>query len=138
MKRIFSIITAVFLFVGAISLFSCGKEPPPDGGTPEPRPVYGEYIADGSVLIFRADHIIDLDITEEFSKSSGLPVGKSEGTYVFLFHNEEWRYDKAETLRITIGGVNYTFANAVGTTGEKTLAFYLTGGDIVSFDKTEE
>ncbi len=138
MKRLFLIITAVFLFIGAISLAACGSDFPPDDGTPEPRPVYGEYTGKGSILTFRDDHIIDLNITEEFSKSSGLPAGKSTGTYVFLFHNEEWRYDKAETLRLTINGVNYPFLNAVGTTCDKAIAFYLPDGSIVSFDKTEE
>ena len=89
-------------------------------------------------LTFHTNHILCLDITEDFSEKSGLPAGKSNGIYVFLYRNEEWRYDKAETFRITIDGVNYLFRNAVGTTNGKTLAFYLPDGSTVSFDKTEE
>lgn len=138
MRKIVSVITALIVFVCAISLAACGKDLPPDDGTPDPGPLYGEFISSGNVLTFRADHVIDLDITEEFSKLSGLPAGKSEGTFVFLFHNEEWRYDKAEVLRITVNGTDHSFINAHGTTCYKTLAFYLSDDSMVSFDRTEE
>ena len=98
----------------------------------------GEYVKECGVFTLNADHALHIDITEEFSKKSGLPAGENSGTYVFLYRNEEWRYDKAETFQITIKGINYSFLNAVGTTNNKTLAFYLPDGDIVLFNKSEE
>ena len=140
MKRgIFTIFVLLVCFGTMAALSACGgNDLPPDDGTPDTVSIYGEYLAEYSRLTFLTDHVIRLDVSEEFAEKSGLPAGKSNGTYVFLFRNEEWRYDNAETLRITVDGVDYTFRNAVGTTNGKTLAFYLPDGSVISFDKTEE
>lgn len=140
MKRgIFTIFVLMVCF-GTMAVFSdCGgNDLPPDDGTLDTFSIYGEYLAEYSRLTFLTDHEIRLDISEEFAEKSGLPTGRSKGTYVFLFRNEEWRYDHAETLRITVNGIDYTFQNAVGTTNGKTLAFYLPEGSMISFDKIEE
>ena len=50
------------------------------------------------------------------------------GTFVFLFRNEEWRYDKAESFRVMIGDKSWQFRNAPGQTNEKTVAVYLKDG----------
>ncbi|MBR6005784.1 MAG: hypothetical protein IK063_06120 [Clostridia bacterium] len=139
-KRILFIAPMLIAFLGTMVLLSaCGSNDfPPDDPASEPAPIYGEYVTECGVFTLNADHALHIDITEEFSKKSGLPAGENSGTYVFLYRNEEWRYDKAETFQITIKGINYSFLNAVGTTNNKTLAFYLPDGDIVLFNKSEE
>ena len=139
-KRIVFIALMPIVFLGAMVLLSAcvSNDFPPDDPTTEPAPIYGEYVTECAMFTLNADHTLHIDITEEFSKKSGLPAGENSGTYVFLYRNEEWRYDKAETFQITIKGVNYSFLNAVGTTNNKTLAFYLPDGDMVSFNKSEK
>ena len=136
-SRIISALAALLLAV--FLLGSCFEsEKPPEYDTPDPGPMLGEYVGEYCSFNFGADHTIRLDISKEFSDSSGLPEGKSEGTFVFLFHNGEHRFDKAETLRITVDGKDYSFMNSPGVTCRDKLAFYLPNGDLVSFDLVQE
>ena len=70
-------------------------------------------------------HSYTTEISEALAEGSGLPAGRHEGTYVFLFHNGSWRRDKAESFRITVDGESYLFRNGLGLTDEDTVAAYL-------------
>ena len=138
-KRIIQITLLTVCLCIVFVCSACAGDLPPSDGTPAPAALDGVFTSKYGTLTFDGDgRSIEIDASEELSEKSGLPSGESKGTYVFLFHNEEWRYDKAETLRITVDGVDYTFQNAVGTTNSKTLVFYLPDGSMISFDKTEE
>ena len=130
---------ALAVLLAALLLSSCFEsEKPPEYDTPDPGRIVGEYVGEYCSFHFAGNHTIRLDISKEFAERSGLPEGKSEGTFVFLFHNGEHRYDKAETLRITVDGSDFQFMNAVGETCREKLAFYLPDGDLVTFDLVQE
>ena len=74
------------------------------------------------------------ELDEALAAAAGLPAGRQEGQYVFLFHNEMWRYDKAESFRIILADGNRQYRNAPGETDESTVAVYLIdGADAVRF-----
>ena len=114
----------------ALALAACGgSDRPPEDGTAAPPALKGVYAAEQGSLAFNGDgRSITLNISGELAEASGLPEGESEGTCVFLFRNEEWRYDKAETFRVMIGDKSWQFPNAPGRTNETNLAIYLTEG----------
>ncbi len=129
---------AIFAFI-LFALYSCGEDLPPDDGTPEPPTLNGTFVCGDSKLIFNGDgRSVTTEISADFSERSGLPSGISKGTYVFLFHNGEWRYDKAESFRITAGGDSVTFPNALEITCENTVAFRLPDGDTAKFEKSSD
>ena len=133
------ILLSVVCLAAMVMLSACGtQDPPPDDPSTEPVSISGTYRSEYGTLTFDTHHVLHLDITEDFAKKSGLPAGKRDGTYVFLYRNEEWRYDKAETFRVTINGIHYAFRNEVGTTNSRTLAFILPDGSTVSFEKSEK
>ena len=134
-KFVTFVLTAVLLSVLLAGCFS--DDSPPDDGTPAPSKLNGVFSSEYGTLEFNGDgRSIKVQINEEFAKLSGLPAGKSEGTYVFLFHNEEYRYDKAEYFRIMIGDQSYQFNNGFGKTGENVIAFSTTDGNSqVVFEK---
>ena len=118
MKKLAMLAAAIFL----LSVTSCGKELPPDDGTPEPPALDGEFTSDYGTLTFNGDGTgITTDTTEEFEQLCGLPAGEHEGTYVFLFQNGQWRYDKADTFRIMIGEDSYVFINNFTHTNENAV-----------------
>ena len=135
MKRITAVLGCLIL-LSAIGLTGCGRELPPGEGT-DPLPALdGTYVSEHGSLTFNGDgRSVTLEIGEELSSASGLPAGTGEGTYVFLFRNEEWRYDKAETFRIMIGEEQYQFRNDLSSTDEGIVAFYLDNGETVRFIK---
>ena len=129
------------LFVIALLLTACrGQDLPPDDGTPEPPALEGEFASEfGSLRFYGDGRKITIDITAAFAEMTGLPEGKSEGTYVFIFRNEEYRRDKAEYFRIMLGDKTYVFDNSPGATNGNSIAFYAEpGGEIVRFDKVKE
>ena len=111
----------------ALLLAACGaKDRPPDDGTPEPPALSGVYVSGDSALTFNGDgQSVTLEVSDALAAASGLPAGRHEGTYVFLFHNGSWRRDKAESFRITVDGESYLFRNGLGLTDEDTVAAYL-------------
>ena len=132
----FHALAAVMLL--ALLLAACGaRDRPPDDGTPEPPALSGVYVSGDSALTFNGDgQSVTLDISDALAEGSGLPAGRHEGTYVFLFHNGSWRRDKAESLRITIDGQAYLFRNGLGLTDEDTVAAYLLeDADAVCFER---
>ena len=138
-KRGFELSVALFL-ASLLLLSSClgvGRDKPPDNGTPPPSELSGTFTAeDGSTLTFGESHGVTLDFTEELAGKTGFPAGESAGTYVFLFHNEEWRYDLAEYFRITVGDLTVNFMNRPGETGETVIAFtFPDTGETFRFEK---
>lgn len=140
MKKALSlIIVSVMLALAQLSFAACGKDLPPSDGTPEPSPLVGRYTGDYGTLTFTGDgSFVEMDLSEEFLNETDFGPGFHEGTYVFLFHNEQWRRDKAETVRFTVGTKSAEFANAVGETGEDVVAFYLPSGAKAVFQKPVE
>ena len=118
-------------------LVACGgRDLPPDDATPEPTALTGMYAFKYGTMTFNGDgRSVTLDLSEDFAALSGLPSGKNEGSYVFLFHNAEWRRDKAEYFRLIIDGEDYQFRNDIGETKENTVAFLLDSGEKVQFNK---
>ena len=122
MKRI--LLTCVLCLLLAL-LTACGNDnTPPDPGTPEPAPLNGTYISPEGTLIFNGDgeSVVLKDISSVLADAIGLPMGESEGTYVFTFHGGLWRYDVAEELRITVGEQTCGLTNMPGETGEGVVA----------------
>ena len=127
MKRLPMILCAALL---ALALVSCAGDAPPDDGSPAPAPLCGTFVCGGSSLSFDGDgQSVLLNVTHELSEKAGLPAGESEGTYVFLFHNEAWRYDKAEYLRVTVGSESYELQSDFTRTCEDVVALYLSADD---------
>lgn len=125
--------------VMALLLTACGlNDAPPEGSTPEPTALEGTYVSEYGSLTFTGDgRTVILDLSDDFAQTSGLPAGRSEGSYVFLFHNEEWRYDKAEYVRIIIDGGDYQFRNDLSSTNENTVSFFLDDGQSIRFEKED-
>lgn len=129
---------AVLAVLAALTLIACGaNDLPPDPGTPEPAALDGRYESEYGTFVFNGDgRSVALEISQRLAEKTGLPAGESAGVYVFLFRNEEWRRDRAETFRLTVGGKDHSFPNAVGQTGEDCVSVYLIDGeDAVVFKK---
>ena len=119
------LITVMLILI--LGICACGRTdgPPADNGK-ELSALTGVFSYGENALLFNGDgQFVIIDITPGFAEKSGLPEGKSEGTYVFLFHNGSYRRDQAEYFRIRIGDKNYQFANVLGVTGEDRIGFYL-------------
>lgn len=118
--KLFSTIVLILLLSFTVA---CGSNTPPDGGTAAPNPYRGTFVSSYGTMIFNGDgESITFDLVPDMATTVGLPSGKTKGTYVFLFHNAEWRYDKAESFRITVGDVSYDFNNVFTLTNENTVA----------------
>ena len=122
-----------------LTLFcACAWDVPPGGDTPAPDPHNGRFVCEYGSITFDGDGIYaECDFTEEFAALTGLPAGKSEASYVFLFRNEKWRWDKAEYFRLTVDGKSVQFPNAVGVTSPECIAFRTDDGKTVKFIKEE-
>lgn len=139
MKKLYLIL----LLCAALFLGGCVTDLPPDDGTPAPPPFSGTFVyfaeeknSDHDTFTFNGDgRTIWLDLSEELAAKIGLPSGKQTGTYVFLFHNEEYRYDKAEYFRINVGEERYQFSVPVGQTDRDTVAFYTSEGECLVFEQ---
>ncbi len=137
MERQRRIRLTAMLLLTALLLTACGRERPPDDGTPEPPVLNGTYRAEGGSLTFNGDgQSIVIELSDTLAAAAGLPAGRCEGTYVFLFQHGMWRYDKAEIFRIRIDGGDYSFPNGLGMTDEDTVAAYLLpDGEAVCFER---
>ena len=78
---------------------------------------------------------VRLKLSGELAEKTGLPEGENEGSYAFLFHNESWRYDLAEGLRITVGEVSLRFLTVPGSTNGRQVCFTLNDGTELKFTK---
>lgn len=107
------IITAIALWVAALMLMSCGYQNGPPGDTETwPEDLDGEFASEYGTMSFIGDgDSIVVDFSEEFAEALECQTGKRRGTYVFLFDNKSWRYDKSDEMDITIDGSTFCFAN---------------------------
>ena len=118
----FLVLTAVLLFTAC----GAGRDRPPENGSPVPENLTGVFVLGDSSLTFNGDgKSVTLDLDRDLAERMGLPAGKSEGGYAFLFHNESWRYDLAEALRITVGDTSQRYTTVPGSTDGKTVSFCL-------------
>ena len=131
-------LASIFMLVFLAGCFA--DDSPPSDGTPSPLAHDGVFSSDYGTMTFNGDgKTITIDFNEEFAEKTGVPAGKTECNYVFLFHNEMYRYDKAEYFRIIIGEKNYQFNNEFGTTNETMIVIRVPEtGDIVTFKKESE
>ncbi len=107
---------ALILIMTALPL-ACGRDNPPDPGTPEPEKLNGTFESEYGTLTFNGDgRSISFDLADDFAEAIGLPQSSGEGTYVFIFGHGEWRYDAAETFRIMVGDKTASMRNIVGVT----------------------
>ena len=133
----------VVLIALAISLLlllcACGgRDQPPDPGTPEPPAHDGVFTSEYGTMTFHGDgESITFDFTPELQEATGLPGGEQNGTYVFLFQHGQWRYDKAERLRISASDASYDFINDFTVTDENTIALQspINGEETILFKK---
>ena len=129
------------LLVLALGVASCGRDLPPDDGTPEPEPLTGTFTSEYGTMTFHGDgESVKFDFSPEFAEAAGLPVGEQNGSYVFLFQHKEWRYDKAERFRITAAEASCDFINVFTLTDENTIALQspIHGEDTILFKKGEK
>ena len=122
-------------------LTACGHsgDRPPDDGSPPPENLTGVFVLGDSSLTFNGDgKSVTLDLDRDLAERMGLPAGKSEGGYAFLFHNESWRYDLAEALRITVGDTSQRYTTVPGSTDGGMLSFCLPDdGEQIRFVKED-
>ena len=126
MKKPLLLLLTVTLLLGACG----GKDDPPSSNTPAPKARDGVYYSQYGTMTFNGDgRSVTLRV-------NGLPEG--EGSYVYLFHNEEWRYDQAEKFRLMIGDQSYQFFVTPGENTEDVVAFEVSqGGDVIRFTKAD-
>ena len=76
-------------------------------------------------------------LVKELKEATGLPGGERSGSYVFLFQHGQWRYDKAERLRISASDAFYDFINDFTVTDENTIALQspINGEETILFKK---
>lgn len=133
--RATGLLLCLFILLG---LCACTKDKPPEDGAPEPAALNGTFLGEYGSLSFNGDGTtVTLDLTASGAEALALPYGETAANYVFLFHNEQWRYDKAETFRIILAEKPVSFRNALGQTDENTVAFYAdaAGDQAVVFQK---
>ena len=93
MRHLFTIILLVCAVAG------CGTRinRPPDPGTPWPAAHNGTFVCGDDSFVFNGD---GKTVSWHFAKAVESLGTEGEGTYVFQFRNEAWRYDAAEKLKI--------------------------------------
>ncbi len=125
----------LLLTAALLALSACTqRDLPPDNGTPWPENHSGVFVLGESSLTFDGDgKTVKLELDKDLADRMGLPAGKSEGTYVFLFHNGSWRYDLAEALRITVGETSVRFLMTPGSTTAAKVSFRLSDGEQAEF-----
>ena len=125
----------LLLTAALLALSACTqRDQPPDNGTPWPENHSGVYVRGESSLTFDGDgKTVKLELDKDLADRMGLPAGKSEGTYVFLFHNGSWRYDLAEALRITVGETSVRYRMTPGSATAAKVGFRLSDGEQIEF-----
>ena len=110
----------------ACAVAGCGTHinRPPDPGTPWPAAHNGTFVSGKDSLFFNGD---GESIFWHFEQAVENLTSKGEGTYVFQFRNEAWRYDAAEKLKLMpSGGKAATFNLSRPATED---AIYIQFGD---------
>ena len=85
---------AIFLLcLCMISFTACGSDDsPPSNSTPAPAPQNGVFANEHGTMTFNGDgRTVTIEGDATLEKLMGLSGDKQHLSYVFLFHNEEWR-----------------------------------------------
>ncbi len=124
-KLLMVIVTALVLF----SLIGCQKHEnkPYEPDSPAPDPHTGVFSCEYGRMEFNGDgKTVICDFTEELARLTGLPQGKTEGTYVFLSGNlpphgsVDVRYDVAHELKLTLNGSSTVVELGIASSDGKT------------------
>lgn len=113
----------LFYFLTLVLASACGCfSSPPGPDTEKPDPLEGVFVCDKDTLRFGGE---GRGITWHFSKAPSPLENKGQGIYVFLFHNEEYRYDAAETFRLRdTQGREHTFLLSSGSASADKLTLH--------------
>ena len=112
------------LFLALILLSACWfrSSRPPRPAAPEPEPLEGTFVCGVDTLYFGGEK---RGITWHFEQAPSPLQEKGQGIYVFLFHNEEYRYDAAETFRLRdTQGREHNFLLSSGPASASSLTLY--------------
>ena len=114
---------AVILLAAAIIfLTGCAAEQPPAADSPEPPANTGSFVSEYGSMTFNGDgESVVIDFQSELADATGLPTGAAEGQYVFTFQQGMYRYDKADSFKLTIGEFSYSFLNYFQETNENRI-----------------
>lgn len=113
----------LFFFVLTLVLTSaCGfRSTPPKLSEEEPEPLEGTFVCGSDTLRFGEER----GITWHFSQAPSPLENRGQGICVFLFHNEEYRYDAAETLRLRdTQGREHTFLLSSGPASAEKMTLH--------------
>lgn len=122
MKKLSALLSIIFVLV---LLASCGpSDNPPDDSTPSPKAHDGVFTNEkfGSLTFNGDGKSVTLNVTNDFSELTDIPEGTTRASYAFLFHNEQYRYDKAEYFQIHCYGSNYRLTNNTPETTDDTIS----------------
>lgn len=113
---------------------------PPADNSPEPPALSGTFVCGDSRLVFSGDgRSLEYTFTPELAEAADLPESDGGAEYVFLFQHREYRYDKAESFRITASdGSSCDFMNVHGETNENAVVLFspAEGAEKLVFAKT--
>ena len=136
MRMRFTFVLPALVLLLLLAACSGHNDRPPDNGTPWPENLTGTFVSGDSRLVFNGDGVtVQLELSDEMAEKTGLPAGKSDGSYAFLFHNESWRYDLAEGLRITVGDISIRYITVPGSTDGQKVCFDAKDGSQLTFTK---
>lgn len=76
---------------------------PSDPGTPWPDPLTGTFVSGEDTLIFNGD---GSSLYWNFAEELEVVGKQGNGFYLFMFDNKSWRYDAAESFRISTKDLN--------------------------------
>ena len=136
-----TVLVTVLAALLLVLLTACTHDGPPDSSLPEPDPHDGVFTSAYGTMTFNGDgESIVFDFSPELAEAAELPTGEQSGSYVFLFRHGKWRYDKAESFRITVSDASYDFINDFTVTDENTIALVspIEGKDNILFIKKGE
>ena len=113
----------VILIAAAIALLTgCATEQPPHADSPEPPAHSGKFVSEYGSMTFNGDgESVIIDFQQELADATGMPAGAAEGQYVFTFQQGMYRYDKADSFKLTIGECSYSFLNIFQETNENRI-----------------
>lgn len=139
------LIASALVLAFALAFAACVYDgPPKDDGTAEPDPHKGVFVSEHGKMTFSGDgKTVVIDFDEELAAVTGLPSGEHEAAYAFMAntppHRYEYRWDRSNEFRITVGEASYVFGNLMGSTSADTIAIfaYTDGGTLdLVFERT--
>ena len=136
MKRLLILLV---LIITIILPFGCTVyDGPPKTDLPLPNPLNGEYVSPHGTFIFNGDgKSIIVTVDDLLAEATGLPIGESEGTYVFLLSNGMYRYDLSEYMQISLENTTVRLNNSYGVTNESAIVLRVSidESDTVTFTR---